>query len=772
MTISTETSLEGLYNEIVSQADFEMVLSKLGLEPNNKGEYSEIICPQCNQKEAFFYPNLDTKKPRITCNRKNKCGYDAHILKHLNNGSFPEGSDWKEKVEELAKLAGLPFDIKNYSDQKPKKKSILQSYWEFLKERFPGSSAEKYIIETRKLDPSITEYGYFPSTIEEVNEWAQREGFSHQELLNAGIIKKGNNNPFVSMYERLAGAFIDQSGKVHNIWGRDTTGKMKGSQKYLNLDNSDFAHKKSPYGANWIKDNVVVWVEGYLDAIALRECGIPAVASGTASIPEDMVNSLKGIDTIIIALDQDGAGGKGAFRFIEKNINNENLKIFTINHELMNGCKDVAELYQKEGFQAVKNIFLESNLDHAFTFAAKYIPNKNKGDSEWTATSKEKAISEAIKFDKSISNPSKRILLKEYFWEKGIEPKLRISSKDLDDLQKDLIRKQEEKKYNKKIEQISKEAHELSKNGNIEAAAKTLSQIHSIYNPQSKKTTQKPIQFINAIDKNWLDKEPPKKEMLLSYFNNSQNSVGFLPKSIVGMVAGPGGVGKSHLMTQIAVSIASKNPLFGEYTPNKPGAVFLGMGENSIEDIQRLIYKHTKDLPELLKSDIKKNLAPYSLHGTNATFIENGNPSSFFYYIKEELIKNAPEEGWSLLIFDPVSRLLGVDAEKDNALATIFISLLESLTKEIPGNPTVLFAHHVNKASINQKENQNQSAARGASALTDGCRWQMNFFKSEKEDGIYNLTLPKTNFTAPIDPIVLEKGYNGELKELKKRVVR
>src|SRR5690606_14534133 len=53
---------------------------------------------------------------------------------------------------------------------------------------------------------------------------------------------------------------------------------------------------------------------------------------------------------------------------------------------------------------------------------------------------------------------------------------------------------------------------------------------------------------------------------------------------------------------------------------------------------------------------------------------------------------------WSLVILDPLSRWAGGGVEADNEAATRFCQTVESLTG-VPGDPTVLVAHHSSKAS-------------------------------------------------------------------------
>jgi RecA-family ATPase len=142
--------------------------------------------------------------------------------------------------------------------------------------------------------------------------------------------------------------------------------------------------------------------------------------------------------------------------------------------------------------------------------------------------------------------------------------------------------------------------------------------------------------------------------------------------------------------------------------------------------------------------------------------------------LKNALIAQEPEEGWSCIIFDPISRFLGAEAETDNASATQFIALLENLILVLKGRPTIILGHHMNKSGVSGT-NTDQAAARGSSALTDAVRFQINLEKklasvsgnksTEKtyeKDKIW-MRYVKTNFTAPIPDQTLKKDPYGVL---------
>ena len=765
--MTNRQSLKAIYTEdILPNVDYISLLEKLN--PETKGDYIVLDCPGCGEHTAHLYPNNDN--PYIICNHANRCGYKQHIMSYLNHGSFPEEKDWRYTLETLAFHAGveLPTNTKDYDKihyEKVKREEVLADYWDFLRNNYKGSPAEEYGTKRGFDDSDKDCFGYVPKELSDVLSWAEEKGYTQEQMRACGCIAKGKSGAdYLPLKGRLAGAFISQRGTVHNLWGRDITGAVEGPKKYINLSNTEATHKESPYGANHVKGDTVYWVEGYLDVSAARKSGITAVASGTCSVPQKMVASLRGVKTIVVALDKDKAGHNGAYNFIEKRCNDEDLKIYSINHALMLECKDIDELLSKHGEEAVRKVFAEENLIHGFTFAANYILQTNKGENEWNDVSKEKALDEAKAFDGLVTNTSRSLFLKEKLW-RPIQQALDVNDDGINDLCESLRSKKDEAALKEKVETLAGVATDKFAKDDVEGGKKALLEA-SVLCAASGATKNRPITFIKDLGADWLTKEPPKKEMLLCDIDKDLASGGFLPKGIVAMLAGQGGVGKSHLMAQIAISIATRGALFEKIRPTRVGSVFLGMGENAIEDLRRLLFKHCHDLSKEEKKLVASNVAPYSFHGQDASFLQDNNPSVFFSRLKQDLIRTAPKDGWNLIILDPASRLMGLDAEKDNAIATRFISLLEEITEDVPGNPTVLFTHHVSKASTSNDGQQAQGAARGASALTDGVRWQANF-SAKKEEKInkmtYSLTMTKTNFTAMADPIELEKDREGRL---------
>lgn len=284
------------------------------------------------------------------------------------------------------------------------------------------------------------------------------------------------------------------------------------------------------------------------------------------------------------------------------------------------------------------------------------------------------------------------------------------------------------------------------------------------------------IQFINQLSKNILLEDAPDAPQLVSI--SVERETGkvqpFLRKGIVGQLVGAGGIGKTHFLTQLALSIATGTTFLERYLIDKPGNVFLGLGENSDDDIHRLVRKTAMGMSSNFENfekvflDAATRLAVMSFAGKQASFVHENKPTDFYNDLLQALKINEPIDGWSLIILDPISRFLGSDAEKDNAAATMFISLLERFTLELKGNPTVLFGHHMSKSGVSNT-NSDQTAARGSSALTDGVRWQANLDRVKRNDSdeyerdLVSFKVVKSNFTAITNLHVLKKDEVGYL---------
>lgn len=286
----------------------------------------------------------------------------------------------------------------------------------------------------------------------------------------------------------------------------------------------------------------------------------------------------------------------------------------------------------------------------------------------------------------------------------------------------------------------------------------------------------------------WFTDEPPPRRWLLTH-GPHENVRGILPMGKVGMLAAAGGVGKTMALVQLALSVATGRPWLararsgegGFMTPDGGGRVLLALGEEDALEVRRRLYRAGQTMrggglathDELAAAAARIVVLP--LAGTPGELVDppdprigrEAAPSKLAAELWGLLERNGP---WSLVILDPLSRFAGTDTETDNAAATRFVQVLEGFTKA-PGEPAVLVAHHTTKAA-RQNGNDDDTAARGSSALSDGVRWHALMTAKTHPEGagekvprMASFRVVKSNYGAFLaEPLWLALGDHGELR--------
>jgi hypothetical protein len=263
-----------------------------------------------------------------------------------------------------------------------------------------------------------------------------------------------------------------------------------------------------------------------------------------------------------------------------------------------------------------------------------------------------------------------------------------------------------------------------------------------------------------------------------------RNAVGVLPLSKLGILAAAGGVGKTMAVVELALAIASGKPWLGREGYEVPeqgrGRVLLALGEEDQEEVDRRMHDAAHSMG-LSAEEARKAFAlivTLPLAGTRVALTRSASDDEGETDAARALrAKMADHDDWRLVVFDPLSRFAGPDAEKDNASATLFIETAESFCK-LGGGPTVLVVHHsAQHARGDQNEVTDASqAARGATGLTDGARWvaSMSSRKVDFDDAELRLhlgrhaalSIVKNNYAPPEDGEILlrrDRDHGGAL---------
>jgi hypothetical protein len=268
-----------------------------------------------------------------------------------------------------------------------------------------------------------------------------------------------------------------------------------------------------------------------------------------------------------------------------------------------------------------------------------------------------------------------------------------------------------------------------------------------------------------------LPAEPPRRRWLLQRpaepHDGSHLPQGYLPLGKVGMLAAAGGAGKTMALVQLAISVATGRPWLGRYVvpEDARGRVVLALAEEDQEEAHRRLHAVRRGLAlseaewaAVLDRIVLLPMAGESVQLVAAQRRDGLAEETDVLRELRELLSEGPD--WKLVVLDPLSRWAGPETETDNFAATRFVGAVESLVRA-PGGPTVLLAHHTTKAARLGMGASDATAARGASALTDGVRWVATLARG---DGLLSLSLVKTNYSAPADDCVLKRREGGLLE--------
>ena len=245
-----------------------------------------------------------------------------------------------------------------------------------------------------------------------------------------------------------------------------------------------------------------------------------------------------------------------------------------------------------------------------------------------------------------------------------------------------------------------------------------------------------------------------------------------------GAVIAPGGSSKSQWLLQLAVGVATGLPVAEHWEIGEQGSVIVFFAEDDDDEIHRRIKRIQDHLTQkghgaALKG-VENRLYVFSTIGRSMLLTRSsasGEVSATQVVDSiTDLAKQLPD--LRLIVIDPASRFRGGE-ENSNEDATRFVEALETLAKFT--GASVMLAHHTNKGSYSADGEPGQGASRGASALTDGLRWQMNLNRlsdrQAKEIGVDKAllgryvaaTVTKTNYSAPPAPVILERLDGGYL---------
>ena len=322
-----DRSLESAVEEIKARVDLADLVASYGIAVKHAGTTAKACCPFHNEKTPSFHINLT--KGLYHCFG---CGESGDAIKFVQK---QEGLSFMEAVRKLGEQCGVKVE-----DVKPDKEGgkrtrlyalmaeLAQFYHRCLGKMKAAEAARQYLAK-RDLDEKVQEdfvIGYAPEGVGTIVKWAQKYGYTMEELEAAGVVK-APNRPGDAGYHRFGGRLMftikDRQGRVVAFSGRQIVEK-KNSGKYVNSPETlIFKKSKVLFGFDRAAANIAkaphreaIVCEGQIDTIRLHICGFPvAVASQGTAFTEEHAKMLKKVaDAAVLVFDDDAAGHKATIR--------------------------------------------------------------------------------------------------------------------------------------------------------------------------------------------------------------------------------------------------------------------------------------------------------------------------------------------------------------------------------------------------------------------------------------------------------------------------
>lgn len=203
-----------------------------------------------------------------------------------------------------------------------------------------------------------------------------------------------------------------------------------------------------------------------------------------------------------------------------------------------------------------------------------------------------------------------------------------------------------------------------------------------------------------------------------------------LPLGSVGLIAGPGSVGKTYFALDLIASVAlgrSLSNIEGGFSHLRPGKTAILLGEDPPEIIHNRLHAMAKAhfLSDVALCALERAAKVISMVGEDMRLIQvaQGNfiTDADFLLKLEKLC-----HGRRLVILDPLIRLHDGPENDNNVANKLMLNIQRAALKN---RCSILLLHHVGKG-----DKESWQASRGASAYTTSVRWQMNVLPPNKDE--------------------------------------
>lgn len=313
-----------LIDEILDRTDIVPLIESY-LPLKRQGRNMVGLCPFHLEDTPSFSVSPD--KQMFYCFGCQKGGNAISFVMEYEHLSF------QEAVAKLAQRTGVTLPERQLSpgqqrayDEKRRFTEINKAAAAYYREQLKRAPLALRYLERRGLSEEIVsrfQLGYAADSWEDLKNFLHKKGFSDGDMLNAGVVSKGESGKYFDRFRnRLMFPICDKKGDVIAFGGRVLDDSLP---KYLNTPETAIFHKgQNLYGLhlafpNIRKEGEAILLEGNVDVITAHQYGVDnAVAPLGTAFTEEHAKILKRYcDRVTVAFDGDGAGQRATDKALE-----------------------------------------------------------------------------------------------------------------------------------------------------------------------------------------------------------------------------------------------------------------------------------------------------------------------------------------------------------------------------------------------------------------------------------------------------------------------
>ncbi len=377
---------DGWMSELIARSDIVSVISAY-TELKPKGRRLWGLCPLHGEKTASFSVSPD--KQLFYCFGCHAGGTVIQFIMAVERLTFPEA------VKLLADKAGMEMPeeaddgrLRRERAYRERLREACRQAARFYMETLLGPEGEpgrKYLAARGLGADEVKRFGigFAPDAWDTLTQYLAGEGYTQQELLDAGLITQNANSgrTYDAFRNRVIFPIQTSTGSVIGFGARVLNDDKP---KYINTGDTPIYNKRNHlYGLNLQKGAAlsdIIMVEGYMDVIGLYQAGVTnAVASlGTALTAQQSRLLKRYTSTAYIAYDGDAAGQNAMIRGMEL-LRAEGLSVRVIVFPDEQDPDEYVRAHGKEAFDKLKEEALSLNAFKLESLAREFdLANENE----------------------------------------------------------------------------------------------------------------------------------------------------------------------------------------------------------------------------------------------------------------------------------------------------------------------------------------------------------------------------------------------------------